>query len=176
MRQSDVIFNVKFISFLSSVILLIITGFHFQKENISLSGMWNLSLITLNTDTIFYRGKPEYSYQYNYLLHNESIKSKVDSLDVLKIAKDKFSKNESMKITFQKDSTFIMTKMRGGGRVYPMEKDTGTYTIRGDTIFMINRTRNNYKQCFVISKSGSKIYFYDGFPEYMVYFEYKKEE
>lgn len=155
---------------------LLITGFYTQNASVITSQSWVMNLIIINTDTVFYNGQPEFTYRHNFKLNQKNIKTKEDSLKVLESAKDRYEKSASQTITFLPDSTFLMTKNRGGWKIYPAEKDTGTYKIARDTIFMTERNKDNYFLWLVVDKSGDKIFNNGGISDHMIYMEYKKEK
>lgn len=70
-------------------------------------GEWELNQITLNNDTIFYRGIFEYTLYHHFELNKGWIKNKEDSLIVTKSAESGFQNSMSIKMEFTTDSTFF---------------------------------------------------------------------
>jgi hypothetical protein len=152
--------------------LIVVSGFSSQKINNLKPHTYRLNLITLNSDTIYFKGQPRFTHRYNYKL----LKNEEDSLKIRRISIKKYQECERMAITFETDTTFIMTKMRSGGRIFTAEKDTGSYVIKRDTIFMTNKTRNNYKEWFILKKPEDLIFSRDETSNGRMYWEYKKEK
>jgi hypothetical protein len=140
-----------------------------------LIGKWHIRLIMIDKDTAYMTGAPVHTYRYNYKMNKETIKTREDSTRLQETADNIYLNNSSMRITFLFDTAFYMTKMRSGGRFFPAELDTGVYTMIGDTIFMTNRTRNNYRQFFIIDRLNKKMFFSDMALGKKVYLEYIKE-
>lgn len=149
-------------------------SFHFIDKNNELIGTWELNHVELNNDTIFYRGKFEYTLHHNFELNKSWIKNKEDSLTVSKRAEENFQKSMSVTISFLTDSTFKMTKIRSGGRINPNEYDIGIYELKSDSLLMTNQSRRDYTMLFIIDQENKRIFQKDGIPDYMVYQEYLK--
>jgi hypothetical protein len=161
----------------SLIILTIPLLSFFTKVNRDiLKGTWELNQIELNDDTIFYRGIFEYTLNHNFELNKSWVKNKVDSLKVTERAESGYQNSMRIKIEFQSDSKFSMTKVRSSGRISPDQLDYGTFELKTDTLFMTNHTRNDYKMMFIVDFKNDRIYQKDGLPSYMVYQEYLKSK
>jgi len=164
---------------MKKLILIILTlpllSFVLNIDDKVILGTWELNQITLNKDTIFYRGQFEYTLKHNFELNKNWITNHEDSLIVIKRAEQGFHNSNSIHMEFLTDSTFKMTKIRSGGRINPDEFDFGTYEITTDTLLMTNQSRQDYKMMLKIDLENGRIYQEDGLPNYMVYQEYLRK-
>jgi hypothetical protein len=149
-------------------------NFDFSKKNYLNNTIWEINYIKINNDTAFLKTDSTFTYRHNYNLNKSYLEETNDSLKVNKIANNKFRLTKTMKIEFKTNSTFVMTKMRSGGRIFPDEIDKGTYVLDSDTLMLTIRTRNNYPMKFILNKKEEKFYFYDESNGTNVYYEYVK--
>ena len=153
---------------------LLFCNIDFSKKNYLNNTIWEINCIKINNDTAFLKTDSTFTYRHNYKLNKTYLEETHDSLKVNKIASDKFRLTKTMKIQFKTNSTFVMTKMRSGGRIFPDEIDKGTYLLYSDTLLLTIRTRNNYPMKFILNKEEEKFYFHDESNGSMVYCEYVK--
>ena len=149
--------------------MLPLLSFVLKIDEKGIIGRWELNQISLNKDTIFYRGQFEYTLKHNFELNKNWITNLEDSLTVTKRAEQGFQNSNSIYMEFLTDSTFKMTKVRSGGRISPDEFDFGTYEIRTDTLLMTNQSRRDYRMMLKIDFENERIYQEDGLPNHMVY-------
>ena len=140
------------------------------------SGLWQSNLIMLNGDTIFLASDSSYSLHYNLRSQGASLRSSADSASALAAWIERFHDNRKMFIRLEDDGTVVMTKMRSGGRgLYPNEVDSGSYTMRDDTVVFTIRTRRDYQFALVHNSEHDILHLTDGTPNHMVYQEYRRE-
>lgn len=166
-------------SYIQTLILIficVIAGSFTCKEDFKLNGEWQLSLIRLNSDTIFFRGAADYTYRYAWKRNPGRAQTKEDSILVLNNLKSVYDNCMKIEIRFYQDSLFQMTKTRSGGDIYPDEFDTGVYSVSHDSLIMTNQSRSNKKWMLIMEQSSDKLYLKDGLPEYMIYQEYIRKK
>jgi len=162
---------------LTSLILICSLAASFTcKEDFKLNGEWQLSLVQINSDTIFFRGDTEYTYRYSWKRHQGQPQTKEDSIAILNRLKLVYDNCMEIEIRFYQDSLFQMTKLRSGGEIYPEEFDSGIYSVSQDTLLMNNQSRENAKWILRMQQHSNKLYLKDGLPDYMIYQEFIRKK
>lgn len=143
---------------ISFLFIMVLFSFKSKDDKSLENTSWTINCIKIDNDTIFYHSDSSFTYLYNYSLNKEYLEKYKDSIVVNEIANKKFHDTKTMKISFDSDSTFIMTKMRSGGRVFSDEIDSGKYIINIDTVKMTIKTRNNYKLLYILNQNRNKLF------------------
>lgn len=159
--------------------VLYIAAFALSSFNYSSNGFlentkWVVNCLKFGNDTVFIHSDSMYTYRYNYYMNKSNLNGRQDSLKVNDMASKRISDLKSMKIVFDSESTFLMTKMRSGGKLESNEMDSGTYTIHSDTVKMTIFTRRDYKLEFKLNKAQNKLFSSGASPVGNVYLEYVK--
>ena len=136
-------------------------------------GEWKIDFVIKNGDTIYHHNF-QYTLKYNYKL-NAPLNDKLDSAMVKDLAEIKYERTAKLWWDF-KDSTYETSAMRSGGRGELEKTDFGVFYVSNDTIYMVNKTRNNYKSQLLINEKGRYLYLNDTMPDVNVYIQYRKTE
>lgn len=137
-------------------------------------GSWQLKIVSLNNDTIFYREDYSISLKYNYSINKPQ--SKEDSLACEELALSKFEQSKGLKLIFITDSTFITSKVRSGGRIDSDIDEEGIYNISKDSIYLTVPVRNNYKYILNYDKKNDKLFSFTEHGEMNTYIQYCRIE
>ena len=158
------------------LLAIILCGFSSNDHNYLFNSSWTLNCIRIDNDTSFFRTDSIFTFKHNFKLNEKHLKSYEDSVRVADMASKKFHTSRSMNITFISDSTFVMTKMRSGGRIFPNELDSGNYEIRNDTVHFSLITRRNYQLVYRLNRSADILFVDEKNPlGQQVYCEYTKD-
>lgn len=154
----------------------VLCGFSSNENNYLCNSSWALNCIRIDNDTAFFKTDSTFTFKHNFKLNEQHLEGSNDSMNVADMASKKFHSLRSMNITFNSDSTFVMTKMRSGGRIFPKEKDSGNYEIRNDTVHFSIITRRNYQLVYKLNRSADTLFVDEKNPlGQQVYSEYIKE-
>jgi len=159
-----------------SFFVIILCGFAITEPYTLSHSSWMLNCVRLDNDTIFYRSDSTHTMKYNFKLNVEALKSGTDSSSIAEMATKNFHSSRSVRITFETDSTFIMTKIRSGGRITPNEVDSGIYNIKNDTVLFTISTRRNHQMVYKLNPSTNLLFIESPGPSNQnVYSEYIRE-
>lgn len=128
----------KFRYFSAFLVLVSLCGsFRFVSRSNKLEGtVWQMNCIRIDGDTLFLRSDSSFVVKNYFKNYKDHMDSPLDSAAILHLAKERFSLVQKVKIHFISDTKYTMTKMRGGGMIFPNELDSGTYLIRQDSVFL----------------------------------------
>lgn len=156
-------------------LIFILFGFSKHDKFNLINSSWSINVIIIDKDTVFLNKDSLFTFNHNFKINKNYLKSKEDSVKIVELANKSFRNLKSMKIHFDSDSTFFMTKMRSGGRFFLNELDSGIYFIRNDSLLLNLLTRRNYRMGFIFNREISKFYFEEKSPiGQKVYCEYIK--
>lgn len=156
------------------IISFILLGISFSDVR-PLTGRWKVDFIVLNEDTIFKQLSFAHTLAYNYKL-NSPVETLEDSARIQKLAKNNFMNSSAIHIDFQGNRSFKMTKVRSGGKSDTTALDKGIYTLSGDSLILINKSRNNQHVLFFYNKEEDYFFMKNNQETQKIYIQYKRAE
>ncbi|MBI1836386.1 MAG: hypothetical protein HYR91_03880 [Flavobacteriia bacterium] len=140
--------------FLSLILINVILFSFISSGNRHFIGTtWILKTILVKNDTVFSDGNKKLTIKFflemdkDFLSqNNQNGERKMIENNAIK----KYDECKKIRLQFISDSTFIITKIRPGGKIFSNEIDSGVYKQTIDSLFLVVPKRNNYPYNFKI--------------------------